>query len=117
MPPKKQTKAPTGHASNYKTGIRAENKVANDYKKKGFNVVQSAGSRGAADLKCTKNNTTHHVQVKSSTVINNPPISNQAIGRLKSSATRNNATAVIAKVGKSNDTKITYAKTGNAVKL
>lgn len=120
MPPKSKTttsKMPTGFNSNYKTGIRAENKVANQYKKEGWSVIQSAGSRGAADLKCTKNNLEHYVQVKSSTVNNNPQISKSEIGRLKSTATKNDATAVVAKVNKSGDVDIKYAKTGNNVKM
>lgn len=118
MPPKINTqKAPTGFNSNYKTGIRAENKVADEYRKEGWSVKQSAGSRGAADLKCTKGNVKHFVQVKSSTVTNNPPISNSEIGRLKSTATRNDATSVVAKVGKSGNMDINYAKNGNKVKM
>jgi len=108
-------KSRTGYHSNYSTGIRAENKVAKQYISSGWSVVQSAGSRGAADLKCTKGTTTHYVQVKSSTV-GNPQISNQEIGRLKSTATRNDATSVIAKVT-SSYTTVQYAKTGNSVKL
>lgn len=124
MPPKVSTKttttasrAPTGYNSNYKTGIRAENKVANQYTKEGWNVNQSAGSRGAADLKCTKGEVKHFVQVKSSTISDNPQISNKEIGRLKSTATKNDATSVIAKVGKSGDVDIKYAKNGNNVKM
>jgi Holliday junction resolvase len=123
MPPKVQTKtqnkitAPIGYNSNYATGIRAEKKVANEYKKEGWDVVQSAGSRGAADLKCTKGTVKHHVQVKSSTVNNTPYISNHEVGRLKSSATRNDAISVIAKVGKSGDVDIKYAKSKRDVKM
>lgn len=113
MPVKSAAKV--GYNSNYSTGIRAENKVASTYRASGWLVNQSAGSRGAADLKCTRGDTTHYVQVKSSTS-GSPYISNHEIGRLKSTATRNNATAVIAKVT-SNTTSIQYAKTASVVKM
>ena len=104
-----------GYYSNYATGIRAENHVANHYKSNGWSVIQSAGSRGAADLKCTKGDVQHYVQVKSSTS-GNPYISNHEIGRLKSTATRNDATSVIAKVTP-DSTTIQYAKIDKNVKL
>ena len=92
-----------GSQSNYASGIRAENKVKNAYKSAGFSVTQSAGSRGAADLKCTRDSTTHYVQVKStSNASSTPYISNAEVGRLKSTATRNGATSVIAKVTPNN---------------
>jgi Holliday junction resolvase len=105
-----KTVSKTGYNSNYNTGIRAENKIKNEYKEAGYFVKQSAGSRGPYDLKCTKNNITHYVQVKSSTVLNNPYISNSEIDRLKSTATKNNAISVIAKVYQKGDTTIKYAK-------
>jgi len=104
-----------GYSSNYATGIRAENKVASQYRSNGWSVAQSAGSRGAADLKCTKGNTQHYVQVKSSTT-GTPYISNHEIGRLKSTATRNDATSVVAKVTPAKIV-IQYAKTEGSVKL
>jgi Holliday junction resolvase len=103
-----------GYSSNYSTGIRAENKVASSYRNEGWKVTQSAGSRGAADLKCSKGETTHYVQVKSSQSLSNPYISSSEIGRLKSTATRNDATSVIAKVH-NGTTSITYAKTGHSI--
>jgi Holliday junction resolvase len=105
----------SGTSSNYALGIKAENKVASQYKNNGWNVMQSPGSRGAADLKCSKNNITHYVQVKSSTT-NTPSISNYEAGRLKSTSTRNGATAVIAKVTPT-ETKIMYAKNNQSAKL
>lgn len=114
MPPKKTQ---SGFHSNYSTGIRAENSIANQYRNNGWNVSQSAGSRGAADLKCTKGEKTHFVQVKSSTVNSNPSISNQDLGRLKSTATRNHATSVVAFVAADKSTSVQYAKTGSAVKI
>lgn len=113
MPAKSATKS--GYSSNYASGIRAENRVASTYRASGWTVKQSAGSRGAADLKCTKGATTHFVQVKSSTT-GYPYISGHEIGRLKSTATRNDATSVIAKVT-SSTTSIQYAKTASAVKM
>lgn len=71
------------------SGIRAEKSVASTYRSHGWSVVQSAGSRGA---------TTHFVQVKSSSTDAKPYISSSESGRLKSTATRSGATAVIAKV-------------------
>lgn len=105
-----------GKSSNYARGIKAENKVAASYRANGWSVKQSPGSRGAADLKCTsKSGTTHYVQVKSSHS-GTARIASSEVGRLKSTATRNGATAVIAKVdpGQFN---IAYAKTGSSVKL
>ncbi len=106
-----------GYSSNYSTGIRAEKLVASSYRAAGWKVIQSAGSRGAADLKCSKGDRTpHFVQVKSSTTSTKPYISSSEMGRLKSTATRNNATSVIAKVH-NGSTSISYAKTGYSVKL
>jgi len=107
--------APTGRSSHYAFGIRQENKVANVYKSQGYTVKQSPGSRGAADLICTKGSTTHYVQVKATRGGGTPYISSSEVGRLKSTATRNDATAVVAKVN-SSGTSICYAKTGNKVK-
>ncbi len=105
-----------GRNSNYKSGIRAENKVAQAYKAKGYNVKQSPGSRGINDLTCKKGNTTHYVQVKSSKVVGRTPhISPKDVGRLKSTSTRNNATSVIAKVNASGKMDIKYAKGGRRV--
>ena len=61
---------------------------------KGFSVQQSAGSMGAADLKCTKGNKCHYVQVKTTTKPSNAPHISRELGRLKSTATRNGATSV-----------------------
>lgn len=105
-----------GNSSNYASGIRAEKKIASSYQDAGWKVTQSAGSRGAADLKCSKGKTTHYVQVKSSQTSTKPYISSSEIGRLKSTATRNDATSVIAKVH-NGSTSINYAKTGNSVNL
>lgn len=41
-----------GFHSNYSAGVRAENKVASIYRSNGFDVKQSPGSRGSADLIC-----------------------------------------------------------------
>ena len=100
-----------GRSSNYAKGIRAENKIATKYRESGWSVKQSPGSRGAADLKCTsKTGTIHYVQVKSSGS-GSARISSSEVGRLKSTATRNGATSVIAKVDK-NGMNINYAKSG-----
>jgi Holliday junction resolvase len=106
-----------GASSNYAKGISAEGKVASVYRSKGWSVTQSAGSRGAADLKCSKGSTTHYVQVKSTQNASRTPyISNAEQGRLKSTATRNGATSVVAKVTP-NNTDVYYAKNGNSIKF
>ncbi len=105
-----------GYSSNYATGIRAEKSIASSYRDAGWKVSQSPGSRGAADLKCSKGDTTHFVQVKSSQTSSRPYISSSEMGRLKSTATRNDATSVVAKVH-NGTTSISYAKTGHSVKL
>lgn len=112
----KNRMAKKGYSSNYATGIRAEKSVASSYRDAGWKVSQSAGSRGAADLKCSKGNTTHFVQVKSSQTASKPYISSSEIGRLKSTATRNDATSVVAKVH-NGSTTISYAKSGHAIKF
>jgi Holliday junction resolvase len=105
-----------GYSSNYSTGIRAEKSVASTFRSNGWAVKQSAGSRGAADLTCTKGDKTHFVQVKSSSTSTKPYISSSEIGRLKSTATRNGATSVIAKVHNGIQS-INYAKTGYSVRF
>lgn len=119
MPPHKATyHAPTGSHSNYKMGIRAENKVKAQFERNGYDVTQSAGSRGASDLQCSKGNRNYYVQVKTATKSSNTPyISHSEIGRLKSTSTRNGATAVIAMVSHNGNSSITYAKTGNDVRM
>ena len=116
MPPKYH--APTGSKSNYSVGIRAENKVASQYRNSGWSVKQSPGSRGAADLKCTKpNHKPQFVQVKTvNNPANTPHISNQEVGRLKSTSTKNHATPVVATVSGSGTVSLTNPKTGNTVK-
>jgi Holliday junction resolvase len=105
-----------GYNSNYNKGIRAENKVAKAYRQNGWIVDQSKSNKGVADLKCTnKHGTIHYVQVKSASSGRKPYISNSELGNLKSAATRNGATAVIAEV--TDKLKIQYAKTGNKTKL
>lgn len=84
------------------------------YQNEGYHVKQSPGSRGAADLVCTKGNKTHFVQVKATKSDRTPYISGHETGRLKSTATRNDATAVIAKVN-NKGVDIFYAKTGGGV--
>ena len=105
-----------GYSSNYARGIRAEKSIASTYRANGWSVNQSPGSRGAADLKCQKGGNLHFVQVKSSTTSTNPYISSSEIGRLKSTATRNGATSVIAKVHNGHSS-INYAKTGKSANL
>jgi hypothetical protein len=108
----------TGYNSNYKTGIRAENRICRIYESKGWDVKQSAGSRGAADLVCKKGDKTHYVQCKTVTKpYNSPHISNKEKGRVKLTATKNNATAIVAKVGYDGRAKINYAKNDNKAKL
>ena len=104
-----------GSKSNYAVGIRAENKIKAAYKHAGYSVNQSPGSRGAADLICKRGSTIHYVQVKTSQT-GTAYISNKESGRVKMTATKNHATAVIAKIDK-NGTKICYAKNKSVVNL
>lgn len=111
------TMSKKGAASNYSKGVTAERKVASQYRSNGWSVKQSAGSRGAADLQCTKGDRTLFVQVKStSSPTRTPYISSSEQGRLKSTATRNGATSVIARVTP-NGTSVVYAKNGASVKF
>jgi hypothetical protein len=114
-----RTSSYKGYNSNYKTGIRAENRIRRIYESNGWSVKQSAGSRGAADLVCKKNGRTpHYVQCKTVTKpYNSPHISNKEKGRVKLTATKNNATAIVAKVGYDGRAKINYAKNDNKAKL
>jgi hypothetical protein len=47
---RKRYKPKTGKLSNYSMGIMAENKVADYLESQDYVVIQSAGSRGSADL-------------------------------------------------------------------
>jgi hypothetical protein len=93
--------------------ITAQEKIAKDYRDKGWEVSQP---HGTADLKCNKGNVTHFVKVDKSDKPNKSDLNTKNVGVLKMTATKNNATSVIAKVDKDGNSKITYAKTGSKVK-
>lgn len=82
-----------------KYGIQKEKKIANVFKKSGAKVELSPGSRGAADLKVKfATGTKWNVQVKSTRKGEAAMPSPKDLGRLKISASRTGATAVVARV-------------------
>lgn len=86
-------------AKQYKYGREKEEKVAEVLRKRGAEVELSKGSKGAADLKATfKTGTKWNVQVKSSRSTKAASPSAKDAVRLKESATKSDATPVVAKV-------------------
>ncbi len=98
--------------SNAKPTITAQEKVANEYRDKGWDVSQP---KGATDLKCSKGSVTHYVKVDKSDKPNTSDLSNKSVGVLKMTATKNNATSVIAKVDKDGNTNVKYAKINKSI--
>ena len=99
-----------------KYGIKKEEKVARSLKARGAKVEKSPGSKGAADIKATfPSGTKWNVQVKASRTSKVHSPSAKDLGRLKVSASRSGATAVVAKVTPKG---INYesAKTGKSMK-
>jgi Holliday junction resolvase len=83
----------------YRYGREKERKVAQLLRRKGAHVEFAAASKGAADLVVKfSTGTRWHIQVKSSRSDAAAGPSTKDLGRLKQSATKNNATAVVAKV-------------------
>lgn len=83
----------------YGYGRAKEGKVAQSLRNKGASVKLSKGSKGAADLVAKfPSGTKWHVQVKATRQGEAASPTKQDIGRLKQAATKNNATAVVAKV-------------------
>ncbi len=83
----------------YKYGRSKELKVAQSLRNRGASVKTSKGSKGAADLTAKfPSGTKWQVQVKSTRSGNAASPSAKDTGRLKQSATKRKATAVIAKV-------------------
>jgi hypothetical protein len=94
-------------------GRRQEYKVANQLRCRGAKVSMSPGSRGAADLKAHfPSGRCWNVQVKSSRSVRASSPSRKDLGRLKCSASRSNATPVIAQVTRKG-TSYRSARTGN----
>ena len=84
---------------NSRYGSRQEHKVARQLRGHGAKVSMSPGSRGAADLKAKfPSGRSWNVQVKSSRSGTAASPSAKELGRLKISASRSNATPVVAKV-------------------
>ena len=82
-----------------KFGIKKEQKVAQALRSRGAKVVRSEGSKGAADLKAVfPSGTKWNVQVKATRRGSSARPSSRDLGRLKQSAKKSNATAVIARV-------------------
>jgi Holliday junction resolvase len=91
--------------SNYSKGIKAEKKVKSKLEDKGWLVKQSKGSRGPYDLYAMKSGKKLLVQVKSGTA----SASKEEVKRLRSSAKKKGAKALVMKVkGKNTKSKIVY---------
>jgi len=104
----------TGYNSNYKIGIRAENKVEKCFKDQNYDVTRANASRGPFDISASKSTKKKaYIQVKKTTLDNKKPyISNQEKDKLKIIANENNAIPVIAYVksdNKINEDTIKYA--------
>ena len=103
-------------AKQYPFGRSKERLVAQNLKRHGAKPELSPGSRGITDIKAPfRSGKSWRVQVKATRAGKPAPLSPKEVGRLKSSATRSDATPVIAYVkGK----KISYysAKTGQKLK-
>ncbi len=83
----------------YNYGRKKEEKVAKSLRGKGAKVEVSTGSKGSADLIAKfPSGTKWNVQVKASRSTSAKSPTAKDIGRLKSSATKSNATPVVAKV-------------------
>lgn len=83
----------------YKYGRKKEEKVAKSLRGRGAKVEVSKGSKGAADLEVKfSTGTKWKVQVKSTRSGTAASPSRKDVGRLKQSATKSGATAVVAKV-------------------
>lgn len=94
--------------------ITAQEKVAQDYRDKGWDVSQV---KGTTDLKCSKKGRQDQlIKVDKSESPNKSDLNNKNVGVLKMTATKNNAKSVIGKVDKEGNVNMTYAKTGNKVK-
>ncbi|MFZ3058402.1 MAG: group I intron-associated PD-(D/E)XK endonuclease [Candidatus Methanoperedens sp.] len=84
--------------SNYSKGIKAEKKVKSKLEKMGWLVRQSKGSRGPFDLYAMKGGKKLLVQVKSGTA----SASNEEVKRLRYSAKKKVAKALVMKVDDKN---------------
>ena len=100
----------------YGYGRKKELKVAKSLRGRGASVKISPGSRGAADLKASFSpNRNWNIQVKASRGNSPASPSRRDLGRLKQSASRTNATPVVAKVTP-RKTTYTSARTGRTLK-
>lgn len=86
--------------NHYPYGRKKEQKVARSLRSRGATVDLSKSSKGAADLVARfPSGTKWAVQVKSTRSGKAASPDTREIGRLKQSATKSRATAVVAKVG------------------
>jgi len=82
-----------------KFGIKKEQKVAQALRSRGASVIRSKGSKGASDLKAVfPSGTKWNVQVKATRSGSSSRPSSRDLGRLRQSAKKDSATAVIARV-------------------
>ncbi|RLG24012.1 hypothetical protein DRN85_08340 [Methanosarcinales archaeon] len=99
----------------YKYGRKKEELVTRKLRGKGAKVKLSSGSRGAADLIAEfPSGKKWHVQVKATRKGRPASPSSKDTGRLKSSASKNRATPVIAKVSRN---KVSYSSVRNKRRL
>ena len=93
--------------SQYEYGREKELKVARSLRAKGASVKVSKGSKGAADLKATfSTGKKWNIQVKATRKGTPASPAAKDLGRLKQSATKSGATAIVAKVSRG---KVTYS--------
>ncbi len=97
----------------YTYGRGKEELVARKLRGHGASVELMPGSRGACDLKARfPSGTIWYVEVKATRSGNPAKLTTKELSRLKQSATRSKATAVIAYVTQ-NKVKFLYARNGN----
>ncbi len=92
-------------ASQYSYGRCGENKIARALRRKGYSVKVSRGSRGGTDIRARKGNKKYNIQVKRTRKNQDPNVSADDLKRLKTSASRQKAVPIIAKMVRG---KVTY---------
>ena len=99
----------------YKYGREKEIKLARSLRAKGASVKVSKGSKGAADLKATfSTGRKWNIQVKATRKGTAASPSARDLGRLKQSATKSDATPVVAKVSRG---KVSFSSARSGRKL
>jgi len=100
----------------YEYGRSKEQKVAQSLRNRGASVKLSSGSKGASDLSAKfSTGTKWNVQVKATRSGSAASPSGKDLGRLKQSASKSGATAVVAKVSPKG-VEYTSARSGRALK-